>query len=75
MEYTAKFKDSWGAWTYAKIQVLTVDAPRNVRGRVTGSNWAVDFTVPTLFGNPTRTKYFPNKTDAAQWIAQLLTTN
>ena len=71
MEYIAKFKDSWGAWTSAKIQVLTVGAPRKVRGRVTGSNWAVDFTVPTLFGNPIRTLYFSKKTDAAQWIASL----
>ncbi len=71
MEYITKFKDSWGAWRSAKIQVLKVGTPRNVRGRITGSNWAVDFEVPTLFGDRRRIQYFAKKTDAVKWIASL----
>ena len=57
--------------------VLSVDIPRNVRGKVSGSNWSVDYEVPSklgVTGSKTQTAYFPKKTDALAWIEKVKAT-
>ncbi len=71
MKITTKQKNSFGEWTQSTTKVLSISEPHNVRGRITGSNWAVNFEVPSTLGKTgkqTRTKYFSRKTEAMSWI-------
>jgi hypothetical protein len=62
-----------GEWGWETITVLSHGEPKNIRGRVTGSNWSVDYQADAGhgFGIKDFTLYFAKKTEALEWIALL----
>ncbi len=52
------------------IEVLSISEPKNIIGRITGGNWAVDYEVASRLGSTgkqTRTIYFWRKVEAQAW--------
>lgn len=72
-KYTIKVRDNWGGTHEATIDIIEISEPRNIRGRTSEGNWAVDYTVPSTLGNTgfrVNTQYFWRKKEALEWIEQ-----
>ena len=74
MQIQSTWRNSFNERVSGKVQVLSVsDIPRNVRGRTSEGNWAVDFFVAVDIGNgkQERSQYFWRKVQAIEWIAMV----
>jgi len=70
-----KVKDSWGNWIEIEVPILSIEIPRNIRGKVSDGNWAVDYETTSPLGGTgkrTQTEYFFKKVDAQNWIQKVL---
>lgn len=68
--FKKKIKGTLG-WSDHDIPVLSLSNPINVRGKVTGSNWMVEYETPSTLGGTgkqTNREYFAKKFDAQKWI-------
>lgn len=74
MHTISKHQNSFGDWIKEKVTIISInDIPRNVRGKTSCGNWAVDFVTPSSLGNGKQehTDYFWRKTQAMEFINEV----
>lgn len=69
--FTKNEKNSVGDWVERKIDVYSISDPINIRGKMSGVNWMVEYTTISKLGKTgftTNKEYFSTKKEAISFI-------
>lgn len=72
--FSKRVKDSFGAYKTVKYDIYKIDKPRNICGKTSDGNWAVDYYVSSPFREgelQQQTEIFWRKKEAIDWINQV----